>query len=813
MKRLVLLVFALCITVSYASAQNYRVRGKVVDKNHSPLTGVNVSIQNLPNGIQTDDQGQFHLERIKQAQVVLVFSYVGYTTVKKPVTFDRPEIVLADLVLNEESKNLDEIVVSRNQTNRFSELQSEYVAKIPLNNLENPQVYNVISSELLQEQLVSNFDDALKNVPGMMKLWESTGRGSDGAGYYSMRGFSVQPTLMNGLPALTHGSPDPANIEQIEVMKGPSGTLYGSSLISYGGLINIVTKKPYKTFGGELSYLTGSYGLNRLTADINTPLDRDGKVLFRLNTAWHSENSFQDAGFKKSFFIAPTLAFEASDRLSFLVVAEILQTEQTNPTMLFLDRGNALTYTNINDLPYDPKRSYTSNNLGIKNPSFNLQAQMNYKLSSQWTSQTAISHSVTKSDGYYSYLYEYTHSYAASLTQGAVYSRLVNDQNETTDVTDIQQNFTGDFKLGSIRNRVVIGADFMQYNMTDNSTGYVQNGTIYMGNDDASTVYSVLYDGKTVSNYDDGVLSKQAMNALLQEASVSNSESTEKVFGAYVSDVVNFTPSLAVMASLRVDRFEGDPDNDDDDQTSLSPKFGITWQPVLNKVTVFGNYMDGFSNVAARTVADADGTNSRTKSFDPEHANQMEFGVKTNLWQDRLSATVSYYDIQVKDKVMADPDNIHNSIQDGEVESKGFEFSLIANPVDGLNAVIGYSHNDSEVVKAASNVGQRDLGAGPEDLFNLWTSYKFGESAKLNGFGIGFGLNYIGENTIINYDATGTFMLPAYTILSSTLFYEQDSYRLGVKVDNLTDKEYYSGWSTLNPQKPRTVSLNFAFRF
>ncbi len=131
--------------------------------------------------------------------------------------------------------------------------------------------------------------------------------------------------MINGLPGLTNGSLDPSNIDHIEVIKGPSSTLFGSSLISYGGLINTVTKKPYQTFGGEVSYQAGSYGLNRITADLNTPLNKEGEneVLFRVNTAYHSENSFQDAGFRKSFFIAPTLSFKASDRLSFLVARSL----------------------------------------------------------------------------------------------------------------------------------------------------------------------------------------------------------------------------------------------------------------------------------------------------------------------------------------------------------------------------------------------------------------------------------------------------------------------------------------------------------
>ncbi|MCH5690422.1 TonB-dependent receptor plug domain-containing protein [Niabella sp. W65] len=75
-----------------------------------------------------------------------------------------------------------------------------YLSKMPLLNLENPQVYNVISKDLMKEQVVVTFDDALKNAPGVNRLWSSTGRPGDGAGYFSMRGFSVQPTMINGCP-------------------------------------------------------------------------------------------------------------------------------------------------------------------------------------------------------------------------------------------------------------------------------------------------------------------------------------------------------------------------------------------------------------------------------------------------------------------------------------------------------------------------------------------------------------------------------------------------------------------------------------
>lgn len=148
------------------------------------------------------------------------------------------------------SKSIDEVVV-----HGYITRDRESVNKMPLKEIENPQVYNTVNKNVIKEQVVTNLNDALKNVTGIARLWESTGRGSDGGEYYTMRDFSLQPSLVNGMPSLSNGTLDPAGVEIIEAIKGPSGTLYGGSVISYGGLINVITKKPYNYFGGEVNYI------------------------------------------------------------------------------------------------------------------------------------------------------------------------------------------------------------------------------------------------------------------------------------------------------------------------------------------------------------------------------------------------------------------------------------------------------------------------------------------------------------------------------------------------------------------------------
>lgn len=793
-------------------AQSGKIKGLVKTSDNNPAEFINVGIKSTNKGAVTNNKGEFEITNIQPGIYTLVISFVGLETKEQPVEVLSGETTLVpEIILNENAQQLSEVVITEYESNPYERTKSEYVAKLPLKGIENPQVYNVITAELLSSQVVTNFDDALKNAPGVEKLWESTGRGGDGAGYYSLRGFAVQPTMVNGLPGLTNGSLDPANIDAIEVIKGPSGTLFGSSLISYGGLINVVTKKPYHDrFGGEVAYTLGSFGLNRVTADVNVPLQSNDDIAFRLVSAYHHENSFQDAGFRRSVFVAPSLSYKVNDRLSFLINTEFYNSEGTNPTMLFLYRSDQLEYENLEDLNYDNNLSLTSNDLTIKNPRFSFQGQMQYKLSDKWTSQTAISRSIAKSEGYYSYLWD-------SWKPNNLFNLYISDQNADTHSTDIQQNFIGDFNIGKFRNRMVVGLDYFHRNVVNNSTGYALFHNVTA---QGEVRHAVFEDSVIASN-----LSSAAVDALLATAGINNSNSKEQILSAYVSDVINLTRKLSIMASLRIDYFDNQgeiSDNEDDfEQTSLSPKFGIVYQPLYDKLSIFGNYMNGFMNVGPAEVSDlneaGEPINSRMKSFEPEHANQMEFGVKTSLFNKKLISTLSYYDIKVSNRVFVDPTNVRNSIQGGEVESQGIEIDLNASPISGLNFLVGYSYNKTEVtegleISSWEEKGKRPAESGPEEMFNVWATYRFTQGT-LRGVGIGFGANAASERVVLDSKATGRFALPSYKVFNASVFYNVEDFRITFNVDNLADEEYYKGWSTINPQRPRRVSASFAYKF
>jgi len=116
---------------------------------------------------------------------------------------------------------------------------SEMASKLPLKNIQNPQVINSVNHLIIEQQGITDFPTVLRNIPGLTRNWASI------SPFYSIRGFVVRNYIRNGMVSYATSDMDPANLEQVDVVKGPVGTLFGSSSVSFGGMINRVTKRPF----------------------------------------------------------------------------------------------------------------------------------------------------------------------------------------------------------------------------------------------------------------------------------------------------------------------------------------------------------------------------------------------------------------------------------------------------------------------------------------------------------------------------------------------------------------------------------------
>jgi len=788
------------------------IKGKVVTSTNEPAGNVSIGLSGTRIGTSTLDNGDFSF-RAPVGSYTIIISYVGVQSVEVPVTVTANEVTTVPIItINARLSQLTEVNVIANRSNRFARKVSTDVGKIPLDNLENAQTYTTITNELLKEQQVFSVEEALRNSSGVQKLWDATSRAGDGGGYFSQRGFVTQIKVRNGIAGLVTSGIDAINIDKIEVIKGPSATLFGSALTSFGGLINRVTKKPYETFGAEIGHTVGSYDLSRTTLDINTPLST--KAAFRLNTAYNYEGSFQNYGMNRTLAVAPSLSFKANDKLSFLVEAEMFfGRSSAKPFFFFYSSPKDMGVSRVDQLNIDYRQAYANDNITSFSRSLNYFAEAKYKLSNNFTSQTVFSTTNSYSNGASPYYYLVNDAAALFIAPGTVdlpgnnnyiYRNDQSTANSKFGAIEIQENINGDFNIGSVRNRVVIGLDFQRQN----------SNQIYFGN-----AYGLAPINN--SSFDYGAFNKQVVDRT-NAANPLTSANTypyiykKNTYSVYASDVINITDRLIASIGARVDRFEnkgtynlnGEQTVKPFGQTAFSPKLGLIYQPVKEVLSLFANYQNGFQN--PDVFNDGNGQAVVPKI---QNANQAEGGVKMSLFRGRLNGTVSAYRIRVTNIIRSIPDSpVFGSIQDGTQTSKGFEAEVVATPVTAVSIVAGFSYNDSKFTAGSPDViGLRPNTAGSPYLANFYLSYRLPQSS-IQGLGLGIGGNYASSNRIINSVSQGTFELPSYTLLNASVFLDRTKYRFGLSGNNLTDKRYYTGYTTINPQRLRQFVLSAAYK-
>ncbi len=775
-------LFLLCTTLLFTSltplstfGQTWAtLTGSVKTADGQAAEGVTLALPSLHRSTVSDERGEFRFTRLPAGTYKIIASFLSFSDQQRELVFRSGQHQRVDFILTGSSRQLQEVAISGAKPNKFADKKSAYVARMPLANLENAQVYSSINKDLIAEQVVVDFKEAMRNVPGVSPNNNPAG-GTGG----TLRGFQTTTTVRNGLAVQSYQS-DPIAIERIEVIKGPSGTLFGTSIVSFGGLINQVTKKPLDTLKGEVSMTLGSYELSRVTADINTPLNADKTALLRINAAAHKENSFQNYGHKRMYTFAPSFSYRVDDKLSFLFEAELNNTSRS--TVAYYQNLNKTTYKNFNDIPIGFETSLGGANIDAALTASNFYAEGKYQLSDQWTSTTSIAYGENR--------IEHSNQIYPQWTADNKFDRTISNYGPRVFTSlNGQQNFNGDFRIAGMRNRLLAGVNFYTYRSFLRFTAV---GTY----DQVDLSVSPVIPG----------INLEKVNAIVATKTQTNTENKQGSYSVYASDVLNVTDRLAAMLSLRVDRFENTAPivsgiksaTGSYNQTSYSPKLGVIYQVAKDRVSLFGNYMNGFQNVGP--VTQPSGT---VDVFKPRQANQWEGGVKVEAFNKKLNATFSYYDIAISNDT-----RVVNTItvQDGSSKSKGFEAELIANPVRGLNVVAGYATNSYKITRASANVGNYQAQT-PTEFANVWASYKF-SGHRLRNLGVGVGGNYVAE---CFFDAENKIVIPAYTVVNASLFYDQPKWRLSVKANNLGNKKYWTNYGIPETLRQYLGSISFKF--
>lgn len=759
-KYFVYLSIAFLFIANQLNAQN-QISGLLISSKGDPIAYASIRLLHQKAHSFSDQQGQFYFHNLQGCKDTLVIEATGFKQKRHmlELTEDTDTLQLK-FTLTDTAINLKTVTVHGDLT---PDNKSIYVARMPLKNLENPQVYNVVSQLTIKEQQITNITDLMRNVPGTVP-------NNTSGGYFSItsRGFTTYVNARNGASVGSYfTSYDPSNIERIEVLKGPSGTLYQAAA-SYGGAVNLVTKRPEETPFGSITYTMGSWGLNRAMIDYNHPLDTAQRFLFRFEAAADREKTFQDFGHSNIYSLSPSFKYKVSDKWNILAEFELYNSEKTPiPWQSF-----GPLYKSVKEIP-NYEKAYAADDLNTKLMRQNATITNEYQINKNWLSSTVIAALNSSVDhNYFAYNY-----YLARDT----FRRYIYDYDYNYSSANIQQNFIGNFTILGLKNKMVAGLEFVTTRF--NYAGYASN-----------------YD--TVSVYDFQPMLRKNVNKFIDErptyAAASNW--TQSRYAAYASDLVYLSKRLMAMLSLRMDRYVDHQPVSSYHQTAFSPKLGLVYQPILQTLSIFANYNDGFSN--QNTATKKDGSIAK---LDPVHATQYEGGIKWDSPNSRYSATLSLYNIQIHNANLYDKEGFFDS-QAGKQRSRGLELEFKASPTEYLNIMLGYGYNENKYTKSSSYQGNLAANA-PYNLVNGWINYKIPLKAG-QYLSLGAGGNFVDKAYSDVYNQTA---IPSYLLMNAVLGYHIGQTLLGIRLNNLSDIKYYSGSG--NPMPPRNYAATVSFSF
>ena len=672
---------------------------------------------------------------------------------------------------------LDDVFVMADQdgegVRRYQARRSGSATKTDTPLDEVPQAVSVIPATVLDDLRSPRIEKALdyaggvarQNDFGGLTMYEYSIRGLTTSEFYK-DGFSVNRGYMN--------PQDPSNVERIDVLKGPASSLYGRG--DPGGTINIVSKRPQNDRFARLDLSAGRWDRYRSSLDVNTLLDDEGTMLYRMNLAVEDNKSFRDYRSSERQFFAPAFSWELSPQTRLLVQAEVIRSSQV------FDRGvvapnDHLGSVSRSDFFGEPDDGEIDNN------NESLQAEIEQDLNASWTVRLASHYKQGRLNG--------GATEASFLADDA---RTLNREYRYRDF-DWQDSITqlelrGLVYTGDIEHNLLIGTEYERYAKDERLMRTRPISTIDIREPvygQPRPLFSVGPGGRSTDRHE--LVHSRSLN--LQD----QMRLSEKLFG---------------VIGARYDHYEHRLDNEvtgtrtEQTHEKITPRIGALYQ-LTPEVGVFANASQSFK---PNTGAPRPGTGT---SFDPEEGVGYEAGFKFDLLDSRLGMTVAAFHLTKENVLTADPADSTYQIAAGEVRSRGLDLQLTGQLTDEVRVIGAYAYVDAEVTKDNTLASGSRLLNVPEHSGSLLGVYEFLDGG-LKGLELGGGVNYVGDRS--GNVADSGFELPGYTTVDLLARYKAtQDLTLGANLNNAFDRTYYErSYSNVwvMPGAPRNLSLSLS---
>jgi len=199
------------------------------------------------------------------------------------------------------------------------------------------------------------------------------------------------------------------------------------------------------------------------------------------------------------------------------------------------------------------------------------------------------------------------------------------------------------------------------------------------------------------------------------------------------------------------------------------------------------------------------------QTANPNTATRQKGGIKLDLFEHKISSTISYYEIKVENAQRVEVVGGQNfNYFDGTQKSKGVEAEIIGNPFPGFNFVSGYGFNENTYIKASTALTGKTVVGAPKHVGNFWGSYSL-LNGKLKGLGFGAGVMYASEAWV---NTANTVTMPSYSVIDASIFYNTPQFRIGFKANNIGNSKYWVSDGFLSHYQPTVNFLaTVAYKF
>lgn len=598
-------------------------------------------------------------------------------------------------------------------------------------------------------------------------------------GGVSFRGFRQEQTRYNGIsgsPYNDFGILTLNNVQQVEVLKGPVGLLYGDN--EPGGMINIVTAKPQAEVGGSVSAQIGSENLRGGSVQLTGPIDARKKLLYLVNATYTERDTFRDNHHQEALNLTGALTWVITPATRLTAEIEHIRNDQDGARL----RGVPYLATGfLGSIRFNAAEPTDFQNLDTT--VYNL--QFDHAFSSSLRLNAYVRYFESEATQQY-------HEPNNLLADQRTWTREFRHQLRENEDASAALNLIGDYEFLGAKHKILTGAEYSKVNRVFTSRTVSQN--IVRSIDVINPVYGL----SSGSMYD------------ISLAGIVPNDTDKTRIGYYLQDQINLRDRWHLLAGLRYEYFDDvrrRPTYDQFDDAVFTYRTGAVYM-IRPNLAAYVSYAMGLK---PQTL----GSEDQNGPFPPQESSSWEGGFKLDLFGNRLGLTASVYDIVKTNILERDPTPGAPSnwlVPIGEIQSRGFEFDATGQLTADWSITANYAYNDAMVSKsvlASTPVGSRFPNA-PRHKAGLWTRYNL---PRYN-LGFGFGVSHVGERP--NFAGATNFPGPAYTLYNAALYYRWEKVQFSFRADNLFDKVYAKSVFTTDghfPGAPRTLTLSAIYRF